>query len=1432
MMQVLILFLTFFSFYHYVAAMNHVSQRFCQVPSLSSQEFNDYVYPLSHPQRTEFDAVTKELLEKPHSEVAKQRLFAFTAQGHIPAFHHLARNAIVTGNMSDAIEFSHEAAVRRKDSSSELALASLYAQSQVGEDEHYVHSRMQAAEYWLRSASVKRVIYDPSLQLVKAYSNDQAKAYLHTLLAERQNEYEALLVSCSDEQLSRSEKDLLNGEITDIPLAGYLIKRHIDKKSGESIKRAVILAEKVLMSASFDPEFLSAANVCTALHSARQIAPSKIATRIDKLLSCWAEKEIRIDEKILIDKPQLAPKRFEVAHYSAKNLSELIAGAETDFEGTDCIDAAIYLNKYRKKDPQIAHAIQTYLNRALQDADPRVRKALIEKGNLEGKYGDSYAAKALDYYADELQSKTGLLHEEVDFMHAQLQKLIKRADKGDDEAAFEVFRLVRNHAPCFPEIPEGKKKELELNYFKKAFQAGNYTAVCCGLPRAQSLNLEKTADLRQAMKFWPIAYRVASRKSDAPTNLPDPQAVAAQAYEKLIEICQVKAPGEKTTDDVEFYYTLVATLADKNSQIALDAIGVVFSKSAEKAHIELFEKTGAKKALEQCIQAGKGWASFALGYYTFVAAINPCPHLTIEQYSLNAIGQLEQARKHLKDALSAADPHLDYSMFSEGDIDSYIGVQYYNLYYLKRAARKDLCQKALHYYQLAADQLNAKGMLEWATITLHGEGERGQSILERAVNYLIKSASLNNAEAFEYLKKMESEGFLYFSRCEGAMTSELLGRIRAFLNERKNQGGALEQEASTNLIDPAVEYYRLKERADQGNIEAMVNVAVMLRDGNGVAASAQKSQEYFTKALLEWDGVTPVANAIAIAYAGLDNNLKAYIARIKVLITSPEMLGSSLVLIPGNAEHNAKVLRNKEVILKSISAAQELMFASNDPTDKELFFSSGLADLIAQRCDCKMEGTFLIALAQRYMQRMRRFPDEIMVAHQQRILFKPLYDVQARLKNSLLHEDFKKNVKAPEVMKSIDDFIRDLSSFIECNPLYKDNFEYLLGIAHLYRSIKNKTSVNEGMAIIKRLAAQGDTQAIYMQGYLALYGNVFNPNHMSADVDAGIRLLETLGRENKHIESLLTLAEYFSVKSSLSQVPKQATKLIKRAESVLMELLKIGQNSDALLSLAEIYLNNPTLKPIVFKDGAINDIVRNNYIHSLLDMVETTNERNRDRINYYKAILCLHNNAVSEQDLKGWQELLLKGANNEDIATLLSLSFANNNLSMVIDSWSNNAECTQTLPNGLPDERRISRTYSIAAWIMTVVARFNMTQKLIGKDEKLQKGIQEATQRANHLLQKALAVKKEYQDPLAHLVKASLILGVEQVGTTDSVALAKRHIIKATLAMNEQQLKICQVPSFKELLIDYLRILAIVEKRPERHHAEAEYVNTIVKQYS
>lgn len=1445
-MHMVFLLLFAFSFFNTSIGMSENQQRFCQVPTISQDEFNVQVYPISRPLRTEFEMAKKELIEQPESEVAKNRLKVLADQGYVPALYPLISNQLNLGNIPQALELSYQGACK-SDPACALTLASIYAQTCDSEDEQYSSVRKQAVEQWLYNASVKRVLYDNNKQTtVSAYVHDVAKDYLHTFLQERQEEKEQLFNQYTSEQLNKYEKDILNGVSTDNALAAFLIKKRINDNSGESKKRAVAIAEKIINSPQFYPEQLHASGVRTALESLdSEQMPVKVKTRVSQLLSHWDLKEICTSELVETCQQESKPK-LVTPQYCPEVLQELIAGADRNFEGTDLVDAAIYLNMHRKKDERIEQAVTTYLDRALQDSDPAVRRALIQQCQLDTEYLFSYYYRALNLYAKDLSSKNGLLANESCFMQEQLKLSMERADRGNDEEAIWVYHLLKNYTECFTAIPEKTRTALESKYFKRAFDAGNYTALCLGLPAGRNgLSSDENDVLNQTMSFWAKGITVASRQAPV-EGLPEPSAIKKKAYDNIITLAGKKLSlpvKTRTIDDAIFYYQMFVGLMEHDPVRAIDAFHraqlMIYCEDTvnDKNKINLFAKTGAHALCKRLQKEGCGSAYYVEAHNLFNQAFYLFKPESPD-YFLKVIEQLEVVRLLLKQSLAAQKPHLNFSMFSESDIDAVVGTQYYHLgSHNVGSVRESYYKKAEEHLKKSAEQLNAKGMCEYAKLIFEGEGARGQQAFEQAIKYILKSYLLENEEAKEIVQSMLEKGIAFTKTCGGTMTASLLAEIKEFitatvrLSETDPVLSLARSTAHVSLDSEAqhAHYRMVKERADEGNSEAMAALAIMFRDGQGVTADQAQAQEYFIKSLITWDGNLPYPKLLNISFAALEDcarsNLRAQIGRAKaqVALSLPE-----LKLIPSDQERNIKVIENRNTIIKTLKNVHAQMFASVDSKDRQLYFSSDLAHIINRNCTERTEGVFLTQLAHVYAQRMLRFPQEFAAdAPEMKLMLQAFEHVQRRLEQSLSIDNataIKKQTEAAQALKKLRDVLNDLMTN---NNEYKNRFEYLGSLCDIFLAIKEERPAVQTMQTLKRLAARGNKNVMRTTGLLLIYGNKLNQKFPKERAE-GIALLDRLTREQKDVRGFLDLAE-LSLTESMNRNKtsnKEAAKKIKDAEQLLAQVLEIDpHNSDAQFSLAEIYFYNPTLQPTALGllGTQLTPEKREELIIKLLENVTPEQWKKANRACLLKNIMAMKNVQALEATLEQWEHLLLLSETDDDISNCILTNYREHNLPLIVNRWVQDA--TELLQKeSVPDRAKISRVQQVASWIHCMIMRTLMCKMYVNSGELVPKE-RELCLKANGFAQELLEKATSYENPhpLAYGLKALIIM-------KDDIKKAKNHIFRAGLQLDKLKMKISDVPFLNNVFNTYLETVKLIDS--SMYGKETEFISSLLKKYS
>lgn len=1379
--------------------MSDDAKRLSLVTLVSQQEYNDRVYSLSRAQRTELEYARNELSNNPQSDAAQKRLKNIADQGYVPALYPLIINESGRGDIVAATNLSYQGAFQG-DPASALTLASLYApQPDTQEDEQALDTRNQLRIQWLNAASTKRVLYDPvKLELVGAYVHDSAKRYLHESLQEQQKKSEELFSQYSDAQLNQGEKDILNG-CSDTILASFLIKRHVDNGSTESKKRAIGLAEKIVASESFHPEQFRAAGARVALESLNtEQTPAKIKTRASQLLTVWDQKEAGMFELVPVHPLESAKPKFVAPDCSSESFQALIDGAENNFEGTACVDAAMLLNMHRNRYERVKQAVKIYLERALRDSDPAVKRALIEQCQLNPENLYPFYVKAFNQYAHELSLKDGLLQEEADFMNEQLKKVMQKADKGDVQASFYAYQLLMNSPKCFTCIPVQEMEKVQTHYFKKALDAGNWEAICVSLSRMRTMAPITAEQLCGSMKFWTKAYTVSSKLSQDAPDVGQFASLAAESELKITELLELKKERGNTADDVSFYFHAAATLAPKDPTAAFIAFKlgqeIIFETRQDTfKKRELYQLTGLEASLRACAARGEGWAYFAQAYYTACSAVNPGMPMTAEQEALNIIAKMEKAKDLLRQASEATEPHKNFSEFGNYDVDVTKGIAYVNLF--KVRPNEIYIQKAFELFQPAVDARNSKGMYNWARATLDGYGRKGQAAFEQAVNYLIQAATQNHPPSKECLEKMRAEGMRFAAECGGTMTSPMCDAIDACMPFHAR---AL-IESTRQKIDPVEEYKSLEEQANKGSLEAMVMLGLKCKEGSGTEKSLKNAEARFIDALLAWDGNAALAAEVRVAYAGLietsETNVRAQIARCKASIYT---------FFQGGTQNETAA----QEVINGLKNAHKLM-QSGDEKDAELFYSSGLARAID---DCLKNyhypDTFLDGLVDFYVQRILAFPGEVQDAQKGQLLGAPIRELITRTEG-VFSMQLVRILMNDQEMQALDAVIRSLGRLI---GQIKNNtdFEYLRGLLLTLQSVAEpessvrvhpkenfrKAFTSETKQIFGSLAKRGHIGARYMNAYIAVHGHSLCSSNMN-DRNRGVALFEELAAQ-KDVRSLLALTAIADENPGTK--PKERLAQAKKMQKYLnMIIEKEPENDAAYRILIGVYVNNPTLKPAHLEDCSEQKCV--DYILSLFSKSKTLEN---PLVDCSRVLLRIRKQEATQELVADFQKILSQSdshnSGDDKCFETLRAHYEDKNFNTMIDRWARDCIALER-EKKQPNERDIARIYALNAWMHAIMVRTYRLEKLSNPtSEVIAKKLNAAYAKFEECF-KASTQNGQHASPLIYLLKGHLDLIMPQ--DSNGISACRQMIKAGVLIMEQQQWDLADVPMFVTCLNDY-----------------------------
>lgn len=1161
---------------------------------LTYHEFYNRVHPLSQAQKFDYEQASQELAKYPTSSVATARLCALADQGHVPALHELIESKFKIGDVKAAQELSYTGACLG-DPGCAITLATLYDQwsktkketTDVQEIER-CQQHASAAEQWLRFARAHRFVSDETRQNVATYTNQEAHNLLQQLLSEKHKNFEQTLAKAD---IKKYEKEI-GASGANMPLACFVIKENIAKGTHEPIKTALALCENIVRNELFDADYLHASGVRASIETLKEHSNQKIKERAVAVCVKWDATQSRMGKLVEAKSlPDSAKKqRFVTPDYSPEVLQELIEGASVNFEGADLVDAALYLHMHRNKDTRIAQAVQTYLDRALEDPSTVTRRALIEQCQTDKENLYPYYLTALDRYAHDLKSKA-LLAEEFDFMNNQLRSIMQNADNGDDDEAFRIYQQLTEFPECFNCVAHEDVQKIQTKYLKQALEAGNWHAMCCCLPKMRAMQSETSEQLSKAMKFWSKAYTASADLLASSPDVVEFAALNAEAFDRLFNLLSLKTETGTTTHDAAFYYHAATAFAHNDAIVALkafqNALQVVFlTPNDGETKRKLYELTGMKAVLEKEAQRGQGWAYSAQAYYTFLAALNPGYPLDSRKHSLLVIQAIEQARTLLQKAAAAQVPHTEFAPLNEIDLDVKKGAAYYELYNIE--SNELYLRKAMELFESTVQKNSATGMYNWAAVTLDGHGEKGQAALEKSINYLIHATQNGCTSAEVFLKTIRAKGLLYVAGCGGIMSAELKSKINVCLESRTPRDADRSEQPAASVpvsMDPADEYRILKEKADQGNIEAMVHQAMSLKEGLGVQKSLTQSNARFADALLAWGGQKAFADEIAIAYNALtevaSTDLRSQIARCKA---------NMYTLFSLNNLETGAIERAVEDTFKELKNMQRLMKVSGKQEDRELFYSTGLASLV-QQCLVKYSDAPLqrFKVLNFYMQYAIQFAQEMENPDKVSAILNCVKEVTTKMEGFFFLPDIPVCLSDSEI-GAFKEALASLSMLIDVKilpPQHTDELLYLKGLLMAYDSIaeplkdringqrRTKPFTLEANQLFQELGKKGHLQARYMCAYIATHGHTIckkNPHQPTR----GIALFEELAAL-KHVKSLMALVEI--AKATQATKSKEVLHKNRKIEGYLKTVLEVEpRNQSAVKMLVQLYKTHPELK--------------------------------------------------------------------------------------------------------------------------------------------------------------------------------------------------------------------------------------------------------------
>lgn len=807
--------------------------------------------------------------------------------------------------------------------------------------------------------------------------------------------------------------------------------------------------------------------------------------------------------------------------------------------------------------------------------------------------GDSHLKKELTYFLKPL--------EETEFFIAYAFKefcaeLGENAEKWQQESIFvnDVIDILRarantNHElkiflkdmlkayavhikhPGIPD-PEAVVKQIQ---FELAL-SGNIEALFALIPDFSRIEPNLPA-LFKAGDFW-HAFWKATRKS---SMLKEKAEINMRAI--LTHYGDFCKKNEKTISPV-FNYKLMMVLADAEPLQAM-----LLLKDTEETGCKLndatidllFEKTGAAAFIEEQVKNQIGWGYFAKA---IIALYRKHARYSNGLSAQQKLQGLDELRTLIERAKQAARPFFDAELLNEGMIDYWIGTVYSDISVLRtltNAENKSAEIKCLEYYDRAALNGCAEAAFAWAERMLETLQEtNSQEIFEQAIDRLIQSMK-KKKEARIYLQRMHDQGFAQAWGCGGNMTLALREKIQKVLHSEQQQSNLHDkkeivaekkselpetkiQQAIKHLNDGHYEqaFNLFSEEARIGNPIASVYLGIIEQQKLMGQGDEQAALEFFKKGLLEWDGTNvdhmeALSRAYIPVFKASENDIKAARAVVNFVLRAYTHQQT-----PERVSH----------LFKNLELMERAAAKSSEQSDKNLLFSSGLAQQIAALCADYNDISLLFSLVSHYARRIITIgvPD----AQNQQDYLKEMLLPFDNITNVLLMQIIESRQNtffqtySPENTQAL---FANLES-AACKGITSIPLERVIGLLYLSKSINSnpsesdaKTDAKKGVFWLSKAADRGDKEAALALGFLKIYGAKWGRG-LQNEPKKGIEILEVLSRKGFTRAGLLLAYWYYDKKD------------FKTAEKYIKSILeKDSCSASAALLGAKIYYEMPSL---------------------------------------------------------------------------------------------------------------------------------------------------------------------------------------------------------------------------------------------------------------
>lgn len=666
---------------------------------------------------------------------------------------------------------------------------------------------------------------------------------------------------------------------------------------------------------------------------------------------------------------------------------------------------------------------------------------------------------------------------------------------------------------------------------------------------------KEVKEILKAVAYWSAWFTLFKA-------VPEKSEQVAKAYETLNTLSDwtLEQPAEDQLLYVlhpRTHYQLANIYMDKDKDPVRAVTHILALEQAIMNHsvhnpqvLRIINETGTYDILWLKAAQGIDWACYALAVIEF----NRLTEFTNTHYKdpQQCFGRIDSIKALLEKAKTFDLNRLDARWRRENNLEkgsrilTLARVEYHALHVTEMIIQKigqneEVYKRGLSELNSAMARNYPDAMYTWAQAALKGEFGVGQQTLEKAINYLCKSAQMNLIESQNLLVQIYRAGFTYQSSCGGTISQQMRSQIEQTLG---TVGRSIESTNSKNIneFEQAVAHLNNKERTRDalqvfeklsaaGDPRAHTYLGLMYRDGTGVEASKERAQEYFVKALRESQSVKNDVESlrmINVAHEALRDVAK-----------------TDLAICAERCKYQMDILaideyfeQNFDVVMHDIEVLENALNKSDKTEVQNLLFSSGLMKSLVNICASVQSVPTYLRVIKLCANRCLKLHFSKLITPQKdgedkkdadvTLLTVPFAYLRDLLESTGLNMHRIKEAFVSTDHKEIERVITLLKQMVARG--YLEPFEEVLGMLNVAYGlhINKKQFANEGISTLEHAGKEGALNAAYIWSLIKLRADNIGPKgFFIKDTKVGLQRLNGIAQQG-HLPAYALMGSWYS----------------------------------------------------------------------------------------------------------------------------------------------------------------------------------------------------------------------------------------------------------------------------------------------------------------